>query len=97
MCQQQIVHCKRQNCNNSYAVVPVACTGFILAGAEFFFMGAEKNQGGRLAPEGRKKKFCPPLFFSAPPAEFNSAPGAEQARGGAENLIIPRERGRNIL
>ena len=31
-----------------------------------------------------------------PPAEFDSAPGAEQTRGGAENLIIPRERGRNI-
>ena len=35
-------------------------------------------------------------FFSAPPAEFNSAPGVEQTRGGAENHIIPRERGRNI-
>ena len=39
---------------------------------------------------GAEKKFLPP------PAEFNSAPGAEQTRGGAENLIIPRERGRNI-
>ena len=29
--------------------------------------------------------------ISAPPAEFNSAPGAEQTRGEAENLIIPRE------
>ena len=30
-------------------------------------------------------------------AELNSAPGAKQTRGGAENLIIPRERGRDIL
>ena len=29
-------------------------------------------------------------------AEFDSAPGAEKTTGGAENLIIPRERGRNV-
>ena len=64
----------------------VACARFILAGADNFFRGGRKEiRGGRLAPED-----------SAPPAEFNSAPGAEQTRGGAENLIIPRERGRNI-
>ena len=50
--------------------------------AGFILAGAEKKSGG---------------FNSAPLAEFNSAPGAEQTRGGAENLIIPRERGRNIL
>ena len=32
---------------------------------------------------------------SAPLAEFDSAPGAEQTRWGAENLIIPKEKGRN--
>ena len=37
-------------------IITVACAGFILAGAEFFFRGAE------------------------------------QTRGGAENLIIPREK-----
>ena len=38
---------------------------------------------GRPAPEGREKIFCPPVLFSAPPAELNSAPGAEQTiRGG---------------
>jgi hypothetical protein len=31
------------------------------------------------------------FFLPPPPAEFNSAPGAEQARGGAES-----KRGRNI-
>ena len=55
-------------------------------------------------PPGRNQ-FCPPAEFnSAPSAEFNSAPyaefdfapGAEQTREGAENLIIPRKRGRNI-
>ena len=33
-------------------------------------------------PEGREKYFCPPVF--------DSAPGAEHTRGGAENLCIPK-------
>ena len=61
----------------------MACAGFILAGAEFFLGGAESR------PKGAKKN-------SAPPAEFDSAPEEEQTRGGAENLIIPRERGKNF-
>ena len=74
----------------------MACAGFILAGAEKKLRGGRnKIRGGRLAS---------PVFFSAPPAEFDyappaefdSAPGAELTGGGAENLIIPRERGRNI-
>ena len=63
--------------------LPVACAGFILAGAENEF------RGGR-------KKFRGAKIFSAPPAEYDSAPGAEQTREEAENLIIPRKRGRNI-
>ena len=66
--------------------ITVACAGFILAGAEKIFRGGRKNnRGGRLAHEGREKIFCPPCFFLPPPAEFNSAPGAEQTRGGVEN------------
>ena len=37
---------------------------------------------------GRRKKLIG--------AEFDSAPGTKQTRWGAENLIIPRERGRNV-
>jgi hypothetical protein len=59
----------------------VACAGLISAGAE------KKFRGSRSAK-----------FFSAPPlAEFDSAPWVEKTRKGAENLIIPRERGRNNL
>ena len=61
----------------------MACAGFILAGAEKNFRGAEKKSGGAESrPKGAK-------FFSAPPAEFDSAPRAEHTRGGAENLCIP--------
>ena len=73
------------------AYCPVACAGFILAWAENFFRGGQKKiRGGRIAPEGSKIFFCPPLFVSAPPAEFDSAPGAEQTRGWEENLFIPK-------
>ena len=62
----------------------VACAGFILAGAENYFRGGRKKSGGAESrPKGAKKN-------SAPPAEFDSAPGAEQTRGGAENLCIPK-------
>ena len=58
---------------------------------------AEKNRGGKNRVRMAKIFFSGPLFFFLPsPAEFDSAPGAEQTRGGAENLIIPRERGRNV-
>ena len=65
----------------------VACTGFILAEAEKKFRrGRKKSGGAESRPKGAKKI-----------SEFDSAPGAEQTRGGrAENLIIHRERGRNI-
>ena len=52
-------------------VKAVACAGFILAGAE------KKIRGGRIAPEVCKKN-------SAPPAKFDSTPGAEPTRRGAE-------------
>ena len=58
-------------------------------GRNTFEGGQKKNQGADSSPKGAKK-------FSAPPAELDSAPGAGLTRGGAENLIIPRERGRNI-
>ena len=52
------------------------CSGvrriYFSRGRNTFEGGQKKNQGGRLA-----KNFCPPVFFSAPPAEFNSAPPAE--------------------
>ena len=65
----------------------MACAGFILAGAE------KKIRGSRIVPERREKFSAPPVFFPAPPqAEFNSAPVAEETRGGAENLIRERER-----
>jgi hypothetical protein len=56
-------------------VQTVACAGFMLAGSEFFFRGV------RIAPEGRENFFCPP-----PPAEFESAPGAEPTRGGGAEI-----------
>ena len=60
----------------------MACAGFILEGAEKFLGGADKKSwGAETRPKGAKKF---------------SAPLAEQTRGGAENLILPRERGRNI-
>ena len=64
----------------------MACAGFILAGAETFF------RGGRLAPEGREKIFCPPCFvFCPPPAEFDSAPPAEyDSAPSAEFNSAPR-------
>ena len=40
---------------------------------------------------GRKKirnYFLSPMFFLPPPTEFDSAPGAEQTRGVAENLQL---------
>ena len=54
----------------------MACAGFILAGAE------KKSGGAESRPKGAK-------IFSAPPV-FISAPGAEQTKGGAENLCIPK-------
>ena len=61
----------------------MACAGFILAGAEIHL------RGGRLAPEGREKNFCPPVFFSAPPAEFNYAPPAEFDFAPPADSILP--------
>ena len=49
-------------------------------GRKLFLGGAESR------PKEAKKISAPPVFVSAPPAEFDSAPGAEQTRGGAENL-----------
>ena len=55
---------------------------------DLFQQGQKKNSGGA---EARS-------FFLPPPlAEFDSAPWVEKTRKGAENLIIPRERGRNNL
>ena len=56
---------------------PVACAGFILAGAENLFRGGQNR-----ARSARKNFLPPPVFVSAPPAEFDSAPGAEHTRGG---------------
>ena len=64
----------------------MACAGFILAAAENILGGAEYKSRGA-------KKFLPPCFYFAPPppAEFDSAPGAEQTReGGAKNLCIQK-------
>ena len=73
------------------SIETLACAGFILAGAEKKTrFGQKKNQGGAESrPKGAK-------ISSAPRAEFDFAPGAEQTGGGAENLIIPRERGKNV-
>ena len=54
-----------------------ACTGFFLGLAEYFFRGGRAES----LPKSAKK--------ISPPTEFDSAPGAEQTRGGIE-------RGRNI-
>jgi len=60
-------------------------------GRIFVFWEAEKKSGGaELRPKAAKNFSAPPVFVSAPPAEFDSAPGAEQTRGGAENLRIPK-------
>ena len=73
----------------------VACPGFILAGEEKKLGGAEKNSGGAESrPKGAKFCSAPPTKNSASSTEFDSAPGAEQARGGGG---AERERGRNIL
>ena len=59
----------------------VACAGFILAEAENIFRRGKKNQEG----QNHAKKFSAPLIFILPPpAEFDSAPGVEPTRGGAE-------------
>ena len=53
--------------------------------------GAEKKSGeAESSPKGAKFFSAPPVFVFASPAEFDSAPGAEQTRGGAENLCIPK-------
>ena len=52
----------------------MACAGFILAGAEKIL------GGGRIY-------LPPPVFVSAPPADFDSAPGAEQTRGGQKTFV----------
>ena len=52
---------------------------------DLFQQGKKINE----SPEGGKNN-------SAPLAEFDSAPGAEKTRWGAENLIIPKEKGRNV-
>ena len=58
--------------------------GFILAGAEKNIRCRRKKSGGAESHLKGPKKFLPPT-------KKKSAPGAEQAKGGAE-----RERGRNI-
>ena len=80
------------NCNLQNHALPVACPGFILV-AEIIRLGRNKfwwDEFFFLRPPLPKKY--------VPPAEFNSAPGAEQERGGQkekegrqkerENLII---------
>ena len=64
----------------------VACAGFILAGAE------KKSGGAESHPKGAKKFSAPTVFVFAPPAEFDSAPGAEHTRGGAYAHCAPRLR-----
>ena len=72
----------------------VACAGFILAGAEKYIrLGRIKIRWGRITPEGRKTVSAPFKKNLPPLAEFNSAPGTEQARGGGG---AESERGRNI-
>ena len=57
----------------------MACAGFILARAENFFREGRKKSGrSESRPKGAKKKSARPIFVSAPLAEFDSAPGAEQ-------------------
>ena len=61
--------------HSMYCTLSVACAGFILAGAEKKFRGAE------LRPKGANFFFCP---------------WGKIDKRGAENLIIPRERGKNV-
>jgi len=80
----------------------VACAGFILSGAEIHLRGGRKKmRGGRLA----KKISAPPAEFDSappgrihfcPPCRIRFCPRGRTDKRGAENLIIPRERGRNI-
>ena len=57
---------------------------YAVAGAGFILAWAEKNvRWGRKKSGGAESR--PPKNNSASPAEFNSAPRAEQARGGAES------------
>ena len=75
----------------------MACAGFILAGAEKKFRGAEKKSGGAESrPKGAKNFSAPPVFVSAPPAEFDSAPGAEQTRGGGRKPSYTKSINMNI-
>ena len=71
----------------------MACPGFILAGEEKKLGGAEKNSGGAESRLKGANYFLPP-----PPAEFDSAPEAEQARGGRKRKrdkhLIIENRGR---
>ena len=52
-------------------------------------MVAEKKLGGA---ESQRILSAPP-FFSAPPAEFDSAPGAEQTRVGQKTLSYLEKEG----
>ena len=68
----------------------MAFAGFILAGAENNLRGGRKKSGGADSrPKGAKKISAPPVFFSAPPAEFDYAPPAEFDFAPPADSILP--------
>ena len=68
---------------------PVACAGFILAGAEKKFRGGRKKiRGGRIAPEGREKFFCPPCFCFCPPQQNSILPRGQNRQEGGQKTFV---------
>ena len=80
----------------------MACAGFILAGAEIQLRGGRKKiRGGRLAPEGREKFFCPPCFLFCPAGRIRFCPpgrirfgprGRTDKRGGGQKTLLYLEK-----
>ena len=78
---------------NKHSIIqPVACAGFILAGAENFFRGGRKKiRGGRIAPEESEIFFCPP------PRQNSILPlGQNKQEGGGRKPLNTKSINTNI-
>ena len=77
---------------------PVACAGFILAGAEKIFRGGrKKNQGGQtqFSCPPRQNQFCPPRQnLILPPRQNSILPlGQNRQEGGQKTLLYLEKEG----
>ena len=66
---------------------------------DLFQQGQKKNQGWQTRARRARNFFLPPLFlFLPPPAEFNSAPGAEETRGqGRKPYYTQKKREKHFM